>query len=230
MAESDGQNGRPLRLLLVDDDPIVRMGLMLMLRSMREIEIIAEARDGAEVLQIIERENIDAILMDVRMPTVHGIAASRAVRARYPHVRIVLMSTMHNDDFAAHATNLGCAGFVAKSDSPAAFRAALVGKSRAHQLAPRPYRPQLNMLSRGEFEVAELVARGYANSQIADELHLSVNTVKTYVSRCLAKLDLTNRVQLANAINGHAFSTGYPPPASTSSASAEPHAPTRDGS
>ncbi|WP_431031035.1 response regulator transcription factor [Plantibacter sp. RU18] len=192
-----------MRVLLVDDDPIVRIGLRLMFRSMPEVEIVAEAADGGEVLAALQGHHIDTILMDVRMRTVNGITAARAVRTRFPSVRIVLMSTFLNDDFAAHAKNIGGAEFVPKTASADVFRRALMKDAPVQPAAPAEASalPGLETLTVRELHVARLVAEGHTNDGIAQQSHLSINSVKTYVSRALAKLHLSNRVQLANLIN-----------------------------
>lgn len=185
---------RPLRVALIDDDPLVRTGVRLLLRGIPEVDVVAEGSDGTDAIPLLERIPVDVLLMDVRMRRVSGAAVMVTVRQRFPNVRVVLMSAVVDDDFADHAANLGAAAYVPKTADLVTIRTALAG--------PRVDEPPVTKrLSQQERQVAVLVADGANNADIATELHLSANTVKTYVSRAMSKLGARNRVQLANLLH-----------------------------
>jgi two-component system response regulator EvgA len=188
-----------IRVLIVDDDPLVRSGLRLLFRSMPELFVVGDVADGAGVLPYLEHTAADVVLCDVRMRTVHGPSIVEALRLRHPGIRIVLMSTVMGSDFADHALNIGADEFIVKTAHPEEIRAALGGssvRSKSEREAPLS-----KPLSHREAVVAGLVAAGATNAEISLELHLTINTVKTYVSRIMSKLDVSNRVQLANLLN-----------------------------
>ncbi|UUU25976.1 response regulator [Streptomyces sp. DSM 40750] len=206
-----------IRLLLVDDDPLVRAGLSFMLGGADDIEIVGEAADGGEVDALVDRTRPDVVLMDIRMPTVDGLAATERLRGRPDAPQVVVLTTFHADDQVLRALRAGAAGFVLKDTPPAeiveAVRRVAAGapvlspavtrQLMAHAAAGAPDTRRTNARSRvaalndREREVAVAVGRGASNAEIATELFLSVATVKTHVSRILAKLDLNNRVQIA---------------------------------
>ncbi|MEV0260055.1 response regulator transcription factor [Streptomyces sp. NPDC050617] len=207
----------PVRLLLVDDDPLVRAGLRLMLGGAPDLEIVAEASDGGEVLPLVDRYAPDVVLMDIRMPTVDGLAAAEELR-RHPHPpQVIVLTTFHADEQVLRALRAGAAGFVLK-DTPPAEIVAAVRQVAAGEPALSPAvvrqlvshvagsgadgrraraRALLGQLNDREREVAVAVGQGRANAEIGAALFMSVATVKTHVSRILAKLDLSNRVQIA---------------------------------
>ncbi|GIT80771.1 DNA-binding response regulator [Leifsonia sp. LS1] len=195
------------RVLIVDDDPIVRMGFRLLFRSIPELDIVGEAIDGSEVAGLLDTIPVDVVLMDIRMRHVNGIAAARSIRQRYPHLRIVLMSSLLNEEFAQHARNIGSTTFVPKTATTETLRKALLGTATERAATTSNLVSEtesaLMSLTARELSVARAVATGLSNESIARELHLSVNSVKTYVSRCLAKLGLENRVQLANEVRAN---------------------------
>ncbi|MBX7549163.1 response regulator [Streptomyces sp. NPDC055966] len=207
----------PIRLLLVDDDPLVRAGLALMMGGAEDIEIVGEAADGAEVEELVGRTRPDVVLMDIRMPSVDGLTATRLLRARADAPQVVVLTTFHADDQVLHALRAGAAGFVLKDTAPAeivdAVRRVAAGEPVLSPAVTRQLmrhaagtaadsrrtraRERLAALNDREREVAVFVGGGLANAQIAAELFMSVATVKTHVSRILAKLGLNNRVQIA---------------------------------
>ncbi|MEU1400936.1 response regulator transcription factor [Streptomyces sp. NPDC005728] len=206
-----------IRLLLVDDDPLVRAGLALMMGGAGDIEIVGEAADGAEVEDAVQRTRPDVVLMDIRMPTVDGLTATQRLRARADAPEVVVLTTFHADEQVLHALRAGAAGFVLKDTAPAeivdAVRRVVAGEPVLSPAVTRQLmrhaaggaadsrqtraRERLAPLGDREREVAVAVGRGLANAQIAADLFMSVATVKTHVSRILAKLDLNNRVQIA---------------------------------
>lgn len=206
-----------IRLLLVDDDPLVRAGLSFMLGGADDIEIVGEGADGDEVDALVDRTRPDVVLMDIRMPTVDGLAATERLRARADAPQVVVLTTFHADDQVLRALRAGAAGFVLKDTPPAEIVAAVrrvaagdpvlspavTRQLMAHAAGSAPdtrhttARSRVAALNDREREVAVAVGRGASNAEIAAELFMSVATVKTHVSRVLAKLDLNNRVQIA---------------------------------
>ncbi|SNX64922.1 LuxR family two component transcriptional regulator [Streptomyces sp. TLI_55] len=205
-----------IRLLLVDDDPLVRAGLSLMIGGADGIEIVGEAADGSDVEALVERSRPDVVLMDIRMPSMDGLTATERLRARPDAPQVVLLTTFHADDQVLRALRAGAAGFVLKDTPPAeivdAVRRVAAGDPVLSPTVTRQLmrhaagaadtrrtraRERIAALNDREREVAVAVGRGLSNAEIAAELYMSVATVKTHVSRVLAKLDLNNRVQIA---------------------------------
>ncbi|OJF15321.1 DNA-binding response regulator [Couchioplanes caeruleus subsp. caeruleus] len=207
-----------IRVLLVDDDAIVRAGLRLMLGGAPDIEIVAEAADGAQVPALVTTHRPDLVLMDIRMPGVDGLTATETLRARSGAPEVLVLTTFHTDAHVLGALRAGAAGFLLKDTSPqdivAAIRTASVGDPVLSPAVARRLiehvtggsgkearaataRARLALLGEREREVALAVGRGHSNAEIARELHLALPTVKTHVSRILTRLDLNNRVQIA---------------------------------
>ncbi|WP_415953901.1 response regulator [Streptomyces sp. KLOTTS4A1] len=207
-----------IRLLLVDDDPLVRAGLSFMLGGSEDIEIVGEAADGAEVPALVDRTDPDVVLMDIRMPQIDGLTATEQLRSRDEAPEVVVLTTFHADEQVLRALRAGAAGFVLKDTPPAEIVAAVrrvaagepvLSPAVTRQLIARAAGPEtyggrrekarrrIGELAEREREVAVAVGRGRSNAEIAGELFLSVPTVKAHVSRILTKLELNNRVQIA---------------------------------
>jgi DNA-binding NarL/FixJ family response regulator len=207
-----------IRVLLVDDDAIVRAGLRLMLGGAPDIQIVAEAADGAQVPALVAAHRPDLVLMDIRMPDIDGLATTATLRSRPGAPEVLVMTTFHTDAYVLGALRAGAAGFLLKNTPPpdivAAIRTAAAGdpvlspavaRRLIEQVTGRAgrdaqasaARARLALLGEREREVAVAVGRGRSNAEIARELHLALPTVKTYVSRILTRLDLNNRVQIA---------------------------------
>jgi DNA-binding NarL/FixJ family response regulator len=206
-----------IRLLLVDDDPLVRAGLTFMMGGADDIEIVGEAADGGEVEALVDRTRPDVVLMDIRMPTVDGLAATEKLRGRKDAPQVVVLTTFHADDQVLRALRAGAAGFVLKDTPPAeileAVRRVAAGDPVLSPTVTRQLmahaagsaldtrragaRDRIATLNDREREVAVAVGQGSSNAEIARELFMSIATVKTHVSRILAKLGLNNRVQIA---------------------------------
>lgn len=207
----------PIRVLLVDDDPLVCTGLRLMFRGAADIEVVGEVGDGTEVAAAVERLAPAVVLMDVRMPYLDGIAATRALTKRDRAPVVIVLTTFDADATVVEALRAGAAGFLLKHTPPeqlveavrraAAGEAVLsprVARSLIDHVAAggtddraRRARERFELLAEREREVAVVVAEGLSNAEIAERLYMSVGTVKAHVSTCLTKLDLTNRIQLA---------------------------------
>ncbi|MFF8445097.1 response regulator [Streptomyces californicus] len=216
----DAATPPPVRLLIVDDDPLVRAGLTLMLGGGQGVDIVGEGADGSEVEELVERLRPDVVLMDIRMPVMDGLTATERLRRRPDAPEVVVLTTFHADEQVLRAIRAGAAGFVLKDTPPALIldsvrrvaagdpvlsptvtrqlmaRAAGGGGDDRADRAARARR-RFDQLAEREREVAVAVGGGGSNAEIAGSLYLSVATVKTHVSRILAKLDLNNRVQIA---------------------------------
>ncbi|MFJ3669120.1 response regulator [Streptomyces sp. NPDC090106] len=206
-----------IRVLLVDDDPLVRAGLSLMIGGADGIEIVGEAADGADVDALVDRARPDVVLMDIRMPGTDGLTATERLRALPEAPQVVVLTTFHADDQVLRALRAGAAGFVLKDTPPAeivdAVRRVAAGDPVLSPTVTRQLmrhaagtaadtrrtraRARVAGLNDREREVAVTVGRGLSNAEISAELFMSVATVKTHVSRILAKLGLNNRVQIA---------------------------------
>ena len=204
-------------VLIVDDDPLVRAGLTMMLGGAPDIRVVAEAGDGTEVLALVDRHRPHVVLMDIRMPSVDGLTATEALRARRDAPEVLVLTTFDADRHVLRALRAGAAGFLLKDTPPAQIVAAvrqvadgtpvlspsvtkrLIARVAETETDTRKARAaaRLTGLNDREREVAVEVGRGSSNAEIAAALHLSVPTVKTHVSAILTKLDLNNRVQIA---------------------------------
>jgi DNA-binding NarL/FixJ family response regulator len=208
----------PVRVLLVDDDPLVRSGLRLMLAGSERIEVVGEVEDGRGVLAAVDHHHADVVLMDIRMPQMDGIAATRLLRGQPRPPAVLVLTTFQADELVLGALRAGAAGFLLKDTPPAELVRAieavdsgdsvlsptvtrtlveLVAGDADAGLRHEQARERLAALSEREHEVALAVGRGLANAEIAAELFMSVATVKAYVSRLLTKLGVQNRVQIA---------------------------------
>ncbi|HET6740998.1 MAG TPA: response regulator transcription factor [Kribbella sp.] len=206
-----------IRVLIVDDDPLLRAGLKLMLGGADNVRVVGEAGDGSGIHGLIERLAPDVILMDIRMPGTDGLTATEAVRRRPGAPEVVILTTFDADEHVLRALRAGAAGFILK-DTPPAEIVESVRRIAAGQpvLSPavtkrlitrvadsgQDYRKskaaaRLAELNDREREIAVAVGEGKSNAEISATLYLSVPTVKTHVSRILTKLDLNNRVQIA---------------------------------
>ncbi|MBG6092070.1 DNA-binding NarL/FixJ family response regulator [Actinomadura viridis] len=206
---------RPLRVLLVDDDALVRAGLAMMLDGIHGITVVGEAADGDEVPAAADAHAPDVVLMDLRMPRVDGITATRRLRARRNPPEVIVLTTFDADEDILRALRAGAAGFLLKDTPPPKIVEAVrqvaagdpilsprvtrrlmdraAGQADAYQRA----RDALAVLSPREHDVAVAVARGRSNAEIAAELFMGVATVKAHVSSVLGKLGLDNRTQIA---------------------------------
>jgi len=208
----------PIRVMLVDDDPLVRSGLRMLLGGTETIEVVAEADDGDKVLAAVDRHRPDVVLMDIRMPGLDGVSAAALLVAQPSPPAILMLTTFDADDLVLRALRAGAAGFLLKDTPPAEIvRAIELVHAGDSMLSPAVTRRLIDLvagevdestpradadrlldsLSPRELEVARAVGRGLSNADISAELHLSVATVKAHVSRLLEKLGADNRVQIA---------------------------------
>jgi len=211
------------RLLVVDDDPLVRAGLRLMLSAADDIDVVAEGSDGADVQDLVDRHRPDLVLMDIRMPKMDGLAATAALRQRPRPPEVLILTTFTTDSYVLQALRAGAAGYVLKHTPPAQIVAAVhnvmagepvlspgavrqlidavtdpaTGTGPARREERERAEAALDRLGAREREVALAVAEGRTNAEIAAACHMSLPTVKAHVSHILTRLGLNNRVQIA---------------------------------
>ena len=203
----------PIRVLLVDDDSLMRAGLRAVLSSDPAIEVAGEAPDGRLAVDSVRRLRPDLVLIDVRMPDLDGIAATRQVLTASPDVKVVILTTFEQDDYIFGALSAGASGFLLKRSRPEELLAAIhtvaagdsllapsVTRTVIERVAHQPT-PQLSSSNRladltaREREVLQLIARGLSNNEIAAALVIEESTVKTHIKRILMKLHLRDRIQ-----------------------------------
>ena len=200
-----------IRVLVADDQAMVRAGLRLILESQPDIEVVGEAADGEEAQHGARRHRPDVVLMDIRMPRLDGISATRLLIDHDPSIRVLMVTTFDTDQNVFEALRAGASGYVLKDSSPeqlvAAVRLiaagdALLAPARTRRLIESQVRPRpaaetsaVARLTEREREVLVLMARGLDNQQIGADLHVSEATVRTHVGHVLAKLDARSRVQ-----------------------------------
>jgi DNA-binding NarL/FixJ family response regulator len=202
-----------VRVLIVDDDDLMRAGLRGVLSSDPAIEVVGEAGDGREAAYRTRLLRPDVVLMDVRMPDLDGISATRELLATFPEARVVILTTFEQDDYIFGALTAGASGFLLKRTRPEELIAAIhtiaagdsllspsVTSRVIERMAGQPALdgerdPRLAELTPRETEVLELIARGLSNGEIASELVIGESTVKTHLKRVLAKLQVRDRVQ-----------------------------------
>jgi DNA-binding NarL/FixJ family response regulator len=202
-----------IRVVVVDDQQLVRAGFRMVLSSQPDIEVVGEAGDGAAALRLLAQTPADVVVMDIRMPVLDGVAATREICARYDGMRVLVLTTFDTDEDAFAALQAGASGFLLKNVPPeellAAIRVVAEGEAVvapritrrlldrfAGQLTPpRTGDSRLDALTEREREVLLLVAQGLSNAEIAERLVVAETTVKTHVGRMLTKLGLRDRVQ-----------------------------------
>ena len=217
-----------IRVAIVDDDPLVRTGLSMILGGDPELAIVGQATNGAEAIGLVARERPDVVLMDIRMPVRDGLSATEELVAGPDAPRVIVLTTFDTDEMVLRALSLGAAGFLLKDTPPeqlveavktvitgaptlspqvtAQLIAAATDPERvAGSQARAAARRRLAELTDRELEVARGVGQGRANAEIAAELYMSLATVKAHVGRALSKLGIENRVQLALLVHDAEF-------------------------
>jgi len=200
-----------IRVLVADDQSMVRAGFRMLLSDEEDIDVVAEAQNGLEAVEKAARFNPTVVLMDIRMPELDGLEATRRILAADPAARVLILTTFDLDEYIYEALSAGASGFVLKDDPPeqliAAIRTVAAGEALLSPAvtkrvitrftrAPRPAPPPgLDELTERELEVFRLIASGLSNAEIGQTLFISDTTVKTHVTRVLQKLGLRDRVQ-----------------------------------
>ncbi|MCA2002143.1 MAG: response regulator transcription factor [Chloroflexi bacterium] len=202
-----------MKILICDDQAVIRDGLEMLLNLERDFQVVGAAQDGAEALELIAKKQPDVVLMDLKMPGMNGIEAIREIRARHPNVKTLVLTTYDDDEWLFDAIRAGASGYLLK-DTPRqkiveAIRGTAEGKSFVdpsvagkllNQVASRQTQPAsilTEKLTERELDVLRLVAKGIPNSEIAALLHLSEGTVRNHVSAILEKLGASDRTQAA---------------------------------
>jgi len=200
-------------VIICDDQAIIRDGLEMLLKLEKDIEVVGLAQDGAEAVELAERESPDLVLMDLKMPGMNGVEATRRIRTHHPEIKVLVLTTYDDDEWVFDAIRAGASGYLLK-DTPReavvdAIRGTVEGKSFVdpavtgkllNQLASKQEQPTsliIDKLTGREADVLCLIARGLSNTEIAEELHLSEGTVRNHVSAIFSKLDVSDRTQAA---------------------------------
>ncbi|MFI2453491.1 response regulator [Streptomyces sp. NPDC019539] len=209
--------GSPIRVVIADDEPLIRAGIRMILTSDQEIEVVAEGANGREAVELARSHRADVVLLDIQMPVMDGLTALPELRRAAPAARVIVLTTFGERDNVLRALEHGGAGFLLKDTAPAelirAVRAAAAGDAYLSPAATRHVveqlasvravtrdaeaRSRVATLSARERDVLALLGEGLSNADTGRRLHMSEATVKTYVSRILAKLGCENRVQAA---------------------------------
>lgn len=204
-----------IRLLLVDDQILVRQGLKVLLEAQPDLEVIGEAQDGQQAVAQVEALQPDVVLMDVRMPEMDGVAATQIISQRFADIKVLVLSTFNDDDYVWRAIRFGAKGYLLKDSNPEELAQAIRAVHRGYtQLgpglmekaiaspasatpAPAALPPELAQLTPREREVLSLIIAGASNREIAESLYISERTVKNHVTNILSRLNLRDRVQAA---------------------------------
>ena len=206
---------RPIRVVVADDQALVRGGFRVLVDSAPDLEVVGEASDGAQAVDVALRMLPDVVLMDIQMPTMDGLEATRRIVAAEPErvVRVLVLTTFDLDEYVFAALKAGASGFLLKDTLPEALLAGIrtvaageallsptVTRHLIEEFVRRPEPagapPRLESLTDRELEVLSLVAKGWSNAEIAERLYVTTATAKTHLSRLLMKLDARDRAQL----------------------------------
>ncbi|TSB46195.1 response regulator [Alkalicoccobacillus porphyridii] len=199
-----------IRILLAEDQAMVRQGLKMMIETDKELKVVAEAKNGKQALELCEQYHIDLIVMDIRMPEMDGLEATRMIRHRWPERKLLILTTFNNDQYAIDALRYGANGYMLKGADAEQLNRSIHscfhgGMSLEDQVAARVV-PQLlkpvpakldQSFTPRELDIIKLVGIGKSNREIASELMLSVGTIKNHISQILEKAELRDRTQLA---------------------------------
>ncbi|MCF6462562.1 response regulator transcription factor [Clostridium sp. Cult1] len=203
-----------IKVLIVDDQALIREGLNMMLNLYGEIKIVGEAINGQEAIEVIEEKEVDVILMDIRMPLMDGVEATRIVKEKYPHIKIIILTTFNEDEYIFQGLNNGADGYILKDVSSKELVNSIksvykgdilfhgeVAKTIAGAMQDKKLiqnkKNILEELTPREMEITKLVGQGKSNKEISKILYITEGTVKNHITRILSKLDLRDRTQLA---------------------------------
>ena len=198
-----------IRLLLVDDQDIFRQGLATLLSTEADLEVVGQANNGNKAIALTEQLQPDVILMDIQMPICNGVTATREIMGRYPWMRILVLTTFDDDEYIGQSLQAGARGYLLKRKSSEEMAAAIRAVHRGYaqlspEIAPKVFaqiKPvdstkvkYLDTLSPREIEVLRLLGQGKNNGEISKDLHLSIGTVKNYITQILSKLEVRDRI------------------------------------
>lgn len=200
-----------IRILLVEDQLMVRQGLKLMIETDSSLKVVGEASNGQEAIDFLEKNVIDVVVMDIRMPVMDGLEATRVIKRRWSSMKVLILTTFNDDEYAMKALSYGASGYMLKDAEPVllsrAIRSCFEGgvpleDHVAAKVVPRLLHKQKEVevsfdLTPREIDILRLVGEGKNNREIANELALSIGTVKNHITLILDKLDLRDRTQLA---------------------------------
>jgi DNA-binding NarL/FixJ family response regulator len=227
MGDMTSQPG-PVSVLIVDDDPLVRSGLALILGGAPSVEVVAQAANGRDGIAAVSEHRPDVVLMDIRMPVMDGIEATAALSALPGPPKVIVLTTFDADDYVLRALGAGASGFLLKDTAPEDIVAAVLKVADGEpmlspsvtttliqqvtaQRSPERSRTawvRMQRLTERERDVALAVGRGLSNAEVAAELYLSVPTVKAHIGRLFMKLEVDNRVQIALCVHDAGLASG----------------------
>jgi DNA-binding NarL/FixJ family response regulator len=202
-----------IKVLLVDDEQLIRSGLAILLNTYEDIEIVGQAANGGEAANFCKKEKVDVVLMDIRMPEVNGIEGTKQIKAENPNIKVLILTTFQDAEYISQAMRLGASGYLLKDSSNEEIyegikiamnnNIVLDGKI-GNEIATLSMESEVVLFDPGEFDLSDkevkiiqFVASGLSNQEIAEELFLSLGTIKNNMSIILKKLDLRDRTQLA---------------------------------
>jgi len=202
-----------MKVVICDDQAIVREGLELLLKLEKDISVVGLAQDGAEAVELVKKTSPDLVLMDLKMPGLNGVEATRRIHTAYPEVKVLVLTTFDDDEWVFDAIRAGASGYLLKDTARekviVAVRGTLAGKSYVDpgvagklidRVANQQEQPEsliTNRLTEREVDVLRLIGRGFSNAEIAARLNLSEGTVRNHVSAIFAKLEISDRTQAA---------------------------------
>ncbi|MDU1847900.1 response regulator transcription factor [Niallia alba] len=204
-----------IRVLIAEDQAIVRNGLKMIIEQDEEIQVVAEAGNGKEVLSLLERTIVDIVLLDIRMPIMDGMETTKQIHQQFPHIKILILTTFNDEEYAIQAFQEGANGFLLKTTDSVtlvnSIKSCLIGGIAIHDQVAAKLMPkllkrenhydnslsQMVALTKREIEIVKKVGQGKTNKEISSELLLSVGTIKNHITQILAKLELRDRTQLA---------------------------------
>jgi len=204
-----------IRIAIIDDQAIVRQGLAMVLGSEEDIDVIAQGEDGSKALELCQKHFIDVILMDIKMPKMNGVEATKKVKTEYPNIKIIILTTFNEDEYIFEALKYGASGYLLKDTLPEKIAEAIriVYKGGA-QIQPdvavkvvahlRNYEDKkekqdirIQMLTEREVDIIRCLGEGKSNKEVSQELYITEGTVKNHITHILTKLELRDRTQLA---------------------------------
>ena len=202
-----------IKVLVVDDQALIREGLNMMLGLYEEIEVVGEANNGQEAIEMLGKKDVNVILMDIRMPIMNGVEATKIIKEKYPHIKILILTTFNEDEYIFEGLNNGADGYILKdigskelvNNIKSIYQGDMlfhgeVAKTIASALRDKKdvqNKVSLKELTHREMEIAELIGQGKSNREISEMLFITEGTVKNHITNILSKLELRDRTQLA---------------------------------